>query len=124
MKAPNKDLRKRNIFYSDIRGPRTEDIVRSLVQLGCDINFQTHKNITPLFEAIDRQNIELITSLLKFGADVNILADNSSPLHLSIEIESFDILRLLLCHGGDSWIRADHGDTLIGRALLCECFGK
>ncbi|XP_014237481.1 uncharacterized protein LOC106659431 [Trichogramma pretiosum] len=46
--------------------------------------------------------IELIKTLLKYGADVNVKDDNGeSPLHLAVLSCNFEVVEVLLAHGAD-----------------------
>ena len=63
----------------------TPDIARELLQRGADINARTTQGHTPLFDAIDRSHIMMVTLLLEHGADTGIPDDTGqTPLQMAI----------------------------------------
>ena len=78
------------------------DIVDALIQAGADVNKQeSHFGLTPLFFAVSGGKSSSITeALLMYGAHPNVIADNSTPLDVSIAIKAETIIELLISYGG------------------------
>jgi ankyrin repeat protein len=77
------------------------DRIKQLADEGIDVNFRGRYNVTPLLRSILAKNKEGYTSLLKLGADPNLLDQNGfSALHLSAREKDSSWLREALAHGG------------------------
>lgn len=79
------------------------EIARMLLTAGADVNF--NKRVTPLVVALEAQHLDMATTLLKAGADPNLIAKRgnlSPPLVIAIRSERPDLVRLLLDFGADS----------------------
>ncbi|XP_045471277.1 serine/threonine-protein phosphatase 6 regulatory ankyrin repeat subunit B-like [Harmonia axyridis] len=93
------------------------EIMKLLIQHGCDVNARDDSNWALLHWAVSNRNIEVVTLLIAYGADPNIEFQRYkiTPLHLtigdyacysiprktdSIEEEDKEILQLLLCGKG------------------------
>jgi len=77
-----------------------KNIIKLLLENGANINIPNKFGITPLYRIINYYSrntippdfVELVTLLLQFGADPNILCvNNFSPLHCATEIYSIDV---------------------------------
>ena len=69
-----------------------------------DINLPDKDGRTPLYEAIDNENIDLevIELLLKHGADINLQdEDGNTTLHEAVVNGNREVIELLLKHGAD-----------------------
>lgn len=58
-------------------------IVRMLLDAGADLNAKDHDGQSPLFVAINRHHHGLMAQLLMAGADVTLLSDGRSVLHVA-----------------------------------------
>ena len=78
------------------------EIVDALIQAGADVNKQEdHFGFTPLFFAVRGRKSSLITeTLLMYGVHPNVIADNSTPLDVAIDINAETISELLIRYGG------------------------
>lgn len=80
---------------------RGVDIIEFLVSKGMDVNFQTQGTwLTALHIAAEVGLIETVKTLIKYGADVNAVADGDlMPLHMaeqctkSTKVEIIDVLK-------------------------------
>lgn len=94
----------RSCYYGDEIG------VRILLSQGADPNGKDYDNYpdcvapiefsSPLYSAVSGNHIEVVTILLKSGADPNILeGEGVTPLVEAVRIENVEIVKLLLKHG-------------------------
>lgn len=73
---------------------------------------------TPLHEAAEFGNVELVTSLLASNADVNAHGINGwTPLHRVVMVGNTNMAALLIKHKADVNARGDNGETPIYRAI-------
>lgn len=99
--------------------------IKLLLDKGADINALTDTGETPLLKAVHfPSNLEIVTLLLKRGADVNRQSYPDSfgyaPLHDAAIYSSHDMVKLLLDNGANVNAQAtgklDKGDTVLHRA--------
>lgn len=95
------------------------EAVTTLLVNGEDVN-STDKNyqgITALFVAVENGNVEIVETLLNFGAKIDV-RDNSNrtPLMALDYNTSPDLIRLLLKHGADISAVDDSGNTVLHAA--------
>jgi hypothetical protein len=77
-------------------------IAKRLLVAGANPNQVTHAHTSPLWYAIQVENIELVDLLLKYHADVNRMGEaTQSPLTLAIDKGYDNIVRLLLINKAD-----------------------
>lgn len=74
-------------------------VARSLLKLGADPNIACRYNQTPLFLAIDHENIEMVKLLINNGADVNRRCSDKTPLQIATERGLKKVVALLLKNG-------------------------
>ena len=80
------------------------DIVDALIQAGANVNKQEiHLGLTPLFFSVSgSKSSSIIETLLMYGASPNVIADNSTPLDVTIAIKAETIRELLISYGGQT----------------------
>ena len=77
-----------------------------------DINLKDSKGKTPLFLAIEQNNSEAASIMLREGADVNIAdKEGRTPLHRAAGYNSLEIAHLLINHGADIFAKDENGLT-------------
>lgn len=71
---------------------RNFDISEFLVKNGADVNARDNRGFTPIFEAIDFNNLKLVELLVENGANVNHKAENLCyPIHrISVKLHESD----------------------------------
>jgi ankyrin repeat protein len=89
--------------------------VQVLLEAGADPNFQTNEKHTPLIECCLYPGFkasEIASLLIGHGAQVNHAdSDGDTPLHLAIESDEDDLVRILLESGADPTIPNKLGQT-------------
>jgi len=106
-----------HLHYDDI------ELIKTLLDLGCDINAVNDRGETVLHLASDLGSIEIIKLLLKRGADLNILSHyNLSPLHNAAYSSDIDICILLLENGANLMQEGEPSVLdLYGKSFLLDC---
>jgi len=115
-------------------------MVETLLERGACVNFNSLLFNTPLYQAVQSNNLNIAKVLLNNGADPNISFGITTPpcLHLAIKNKFVSMISLLLDNGADPYkrhcIKIDHkrnsmyvgncfeiaqsDETVIGRAIL------
>jgi len=77
------------------------------------------RDITALFWAVQTSDGEMLTFLIKHGADVNAsVRRTETPLHHSVMMDELDLAKLLIAAGADIEHKAGHGQTVLQRATI------
>ncbi len=89
------------------------EIVRSLLERGADVNIPISTGITPLHSAV-LKNLAIVTQqLLGCGANPNAMAQgNMTPLMTAILLGHVTPAKLLLDHGADASVTSPDGQTM------------
>lgn len=87
--------------YDD--GADVLEVVRVLLESGIPIDepCSTDSGNTPLIYAIKSQNAELVSYLIKKGADVQKFAEHEFPLYAAAAFDNLDIVKMLVLNGVD-----------------------
>jgi ankyrin repeat protein len=95
--------------------------VRLLLLFGADPNEADRDGVTPLYAAVQRSFLAGAVTLLKYGADSNMLngTDFESPLAAAAVAGKVNFTHLLLIYGGDSNQTLSDGNT-----LMTACINK
>ncbi len=93
----------------------TTDIARLLIESGADATF-TQGSHSPIFHAIQNNNLDLTRILVESGADINHIDSNyyynKLPLiHYAIHFRTFDMVKLLIELGANLKIKNNDGET-------------
>ncbi|KAM0262802.1 hypothetical protein ACHAQJ_001596 [Trichoderma viride] len=93
--------------------------IRLLLLFGADPNEADSDGITPLFAAVQKMFFSGAITLLKYGADPNVLAgpELESPLTAAITGHKVSLSHLLLMYGGDLSHSTSNGNTLLIAAI-------
>jgi len=86
---------------------------------GGDVNVSNLQGVTPLILAVKNwpQNTQLITTLLKAGANPNAVSSDTSPIHEAVRKNSQQVLQLLLEHGAQVNLQITDGKTPLHLAI-------
>lgn len=96
------------------------DIVKCLINAGASIDIQHRKNgNTALIDAVFRKDIEMVDTLIKGGANLELInyCENSALL-LAYKHNKHDIFELLINGGANIEIKYSNNDTLL--FLACK----
>jgi ankyrin repeat protein len=98
------------------------EIVKILLQSGCNPNDQDAAKYTALTLAAEKNHLNIVQILVAGGAEINQAAINgNTPLMLACENGSLEIVDFLLNHGADLAATNKDGDTA---ASLATLYGK
>lgn len=91
----------RTVLYLACRQGR-ENIVRSLLKYGANVNLTNKFNSSPLYVATYFDYINIVKMLIEYGADVNNINVASSSALISASYRNYiDIIEILLKHGAN-----------------------
>ena len=95
---PNK-IGRTELFY--VKGERDE-LVKLLIEKGADVNHKDNDGLTPLFMAVEYNDIKLIHMLVENGANVNEQdKDGWTPLQQALVSGCNDVVEYLKKHGAN-----------------------
>lgn len=99
---------------------RNMDCVRELFNYGADVDAGYAANTwTPLYYASDHGDVEMVATLLRCGADPNIITFNSwTPLLVACDRGHAEIVRMLLSNGADPKYFNAFGESAIHIAAM------
>ncbi|KAK6610492.1 ankyrin repeat domain containing protein [Botrytis cinerea] len=91
------------------------ETVRLLLTFGANPNEHDRDGITPLRASVDKSFLAGATTLLKYGADPNLVAgiDMESPLAVSVTRNMVGFSHLFLIYNGDANHATSNGNTLL-----------
>lgn len=106
------------------------ETVNYLIESGADVNIKTRKNETAVMYAIGlshvttERRVEVLQSLIKAGADLNIPGswNSQTPLLRAIGYNKYEIVKLLIESGADINIRDKDGNTALFLASLYSLY--
>ncbi|OMQ07969.1 ankyrin repeat domain-containing protein [[Flexibacter] sp. ATCC 35103] len=73
---------------------------------------------TPLTVAVSKGDLEFVKKLIEYGADVNEISEDLTPLMIAARYNKVDILRILLSNGANPSVRNEKGFTALKYAQL------
>jgi len=100
-----------NVIYSG-----SEDVVRTLLAMGADIEERGPFNMTPLLRALYNGQLEIAKLLIGKGADMYACdSDGWTVLHCALASRRLDVVEYLLENGGREFVNARdaNGDTIV-----------
>jgi ankyrin repeat protein len=118
------DSEEQNAFFEIVRSGDVGLIEHILNTINININSQNNRGETPLYQAVQINNLETVELLLIRGADPN-MSDyyGETPLHLAIqnirewEQDDHKIILLLLSRGADVNTHDNQGITPLVHAI-------
>ena len=74
------------LLFNGIMDNQIHDVIAMLSAEEVDVNAQNHNGQTPLHVAIDQQNIDMIKTLIEYGANPNIQDTEETGLNNAIHM--------------------------------------
>ena len=96
-----KDSNKRNALYYTINNESSNDyseICLVLLNSGSEINNEANDGMTPLWNAIEKQQIKVVQALCDKDVAVNVAnkISGDTPLHLAVSLKNKQIIKILM----------------------------
>lgn len=110
------DLNRLLFFKNHYNAP---DMIKKLVACGADINTIEHKR-TVLINAIEKNNIELLLTVIDLGADINLVVNNLTPLMTSVKLSNKQATEILINAGVYVDFRSAEGESALSIASEYE----
>ncbi|CAA7388046.1 unnamed protein product [Spirodela intermedia] len=95
-------------------GHGQDKAVKVLLEHHANPNAHTDDDITPLLSSVAAGSLPCLKLLIESGADVNVSAGGTTPLHVAADIGSTDLINSLLKAGAD----ANAEDENFGKARI------
>ena len=75
------------------------DAIVKLHQLGCDISAFDDDDLTPLHYAVESEDMNTVSLLLKLNANVTACGSSGAPLHIAAKKDNLEIIEVLVQNG-------------------------
>ena len=75
------------------------DAIVTLYQLGCDISAFDDDDLTPLHYAVESEDMNTVSLLLKLNANVTACGSSGAPLHIAAKKDNLEIIEVLVQNG-------------------------
>ena len=119
-------------LHAAVTGGCSKKIIHALINHGADVNATNKQNVTALWIACAKSNVDAINVLLKAGADTNIVLDDSGGTCLIQAVYKdcrTEVLQAIIDHGADVnatnkwngtalWLACDKSNTDAINVLL------
>ncbi|WP_428232894.1 ankyrin repeat domain-containing protein [Flavobacterium sp.] len=73
---------------------------------------------SPLTVAVSKGDLDFVKKLIEYGADVNEISEDLSPLMIAARYNKVDILKILLSNGANASAKNEKGFTALKYAQL------
>lgn len=98
------------------------DVAAELIKAGANVNIYGKERYSPLYNACDRNNFELVKLLVSKGAKVNAKCGQSkrTPLFEAMYPDNYEMVKFLLEKGADPNAKDKNGDTPMFNLDSCK----
>lgn len=79
---------------------------------------RTRYTANPLNVAISKGDIETVKKFIEYGADVNLISEDLTPLMTAARYNKFEIIKVLLANGAKASAKNENGFTALKYAEL------
>lgn len=94
------DAKKWNALHYAALFKGSTELIKKLVEIGCDKNGITREGMTPLHHAVISGSVDIVNMLVEMKADVHRIDENGlTPLHYAAYQGHREILKILLAAG-------------------------
>lgn len=96
-----RDHNKANALFHAINNETPNelfDICQVLINSGSEINNETNDGVTPLWKAIEREQVRVVQLLCDRDVAVNVAnkSNGDTPLHLAVRMKNKTIIKILM----------------------------
>ena len=88
------------LLFNGIEDGNIHEVIAMLDAGEVNINSQNHNGSTPLHLAVEKGNLDMIKTLLKYGSNPNIQdsveTGNNNSMHLAVSLNMLPVLELFL----------------------------
>lgn len=97
-------------------------VVQELVERGANVNKKDHQQFTPIYNAVNTEDLKTIKFLLEHGANSNLVGSSGDdkPIHLASFLCNVIIMKILLERGASVDDTNNSGNTPLHEVLLEE----
>ncbi len=108
----NPNLGTKDFMYPILPALEWPDVTAKLIAAGADVNIRDRDQLTPLFFAIKRKRVNLVSLLAEAGADPSAMGPRGTTLvHHAAELPG--ALDILVKHGANPNARDSNGNTAL-----------
>jgi ankyrin repeat protein len=108
----NPNLGTKDFMYPILPALEWPEVTEKLIAAGADVNVRDRDQLTPLFFAIKRKRVNLVSLLAEAGADPSAMGPRGTTLvHHAAELPG--ALEILVKHGADPNVRDANGNTAL-----------
>jgi len=96
-------------------GVNSKEITALLLDHGAKINETDRRDFTPLMQAVDHENVEVVGELIKRGAEINAVdrKEHQSSLMMAIFKRNYEMTSVLLAGGADVHLKDAAGQSAL-----------
>ncbi|GJQ87249.1 hypothetical protein Trydic_g20277 [Trypoxylus dichotomus] len=92
-------------------------VVKILLTYNANANLESIYGYTPLQIAVERNDNEIVQSVLQFGANVDVVNNFDAPFCIAVRKQNIDIAKILLEHNCDVNLATEDGATALQIAV-------
>jgi ankyrin repeat protein len=98
--------------------PKNLNVVQELIEHGANVNQSNYKLFTPLYYAVELEDLKIIKLLINHGANITAAADSGDqPIHMAAFLSNILIMKILFDHGASINATSNIGNTLLHEVL-------
>ncbi|WP_166923869.1 ankyrin repeat domain-containing protein [Flavobacterium poyangense] len=101
------------VFVSEARASHCRGTVQDQIEFSSDAG-------TPLHVAICKGDLESVKRIIEYGANVNKIVRDMSPLMLAARFNKVEIIKVLLSSGAKPNVENEKGFTALDYAKYCN----
>lgn len=91
-----------SLLHSAVIKTCNAEIVEQIIKHGGEVNSMNEHQNTVLYEAVKKENLDVVKILMKNGVDVNASSKKGSALHEAIRRQNVKLVKYLIKNGADT----------------------